>query len=128
VNRRQFGDTVPPAPTPALVRRTIHRYDGTAKKWEVAEIGTEGRYEPTEGDGGEFQDGEFFNDLTGQFGGTIDEVRAGLDDEVRAGLDQMMFAGSLKWAAGCSSGAWHARGPRGGLSGLAAQVAVVVSE
>jgi hypothetical protein len=83
----RVGDTMAPASTPATVQRTIYKYNASAKKWEFAEIGTRGGHGlPSDG-----KDGEFFNNLTGARGETIEAVRAGL-------VDQMMIIGSLKGA------------------------------
>jgi hypothetical protein len=82
----RLGETEAPVPSPAVVQRTIHTYDGTTRKWEIAEIGTRGHKRlPTRTS----KPGEFFNDVTGKRGKTIDEVRAGL-------VDQMMFTGSVR--------------------------------
>lgn len=65
------------------IQRTIHQWNGG--RWEIKQIGTAGRFQkPDTG-----KPGEYFNDVNGKRGDTIDAVRAGLSD-------LMMITGSLK--------------------------------
>lgn len=65
------------------IQRTIHQWTGAG--WNIAEIGTAGSFKkPDTG-----KPGEYFNDVNGKRGDTINAVRAGLSD-------LMMITGSLK--------------------------------
>ncbi len=80
--RRQLGSLFGPS-APGVVQRTIYQY--VDKKWQVAEIGTRGKYKRPRN----ARKGAFFNNVTGVSGKSIDEVRGGL-------LDRMLTTGSLE--------------------------------
>ncbi|HEY1397920.1 hypothetical protein [Roseateles sp.] len=74
---RLFG----PQPGPVL-QRSIHHHTVEAG-WKIVESGTAGTHQP-----GDPAQGVYFNDLTGHYGATANDVRAGL-------ADRLMHVGSL---------------------------------
>lgn len=64
-----------PDPNPSMIQRTIWRFD--QGKWVEAELGTKGAWRPGPAIS---RQGQYFNDVSGKTGRSIDEVRAGLAD------------------------------------------------